>query len=333
VALTEATDPVPPAAPADQSRRDEIAVALFGLWAVVGLHLDGWAHMHQRPESFFTLWHAVLYSGVGSGVAYFVVTGRRRAASGTSIDPLVVIGLGLFGVGAVADFIWHGIFGIEVNLETLLSPTHLMLMASGFLMLSYPLRAAWNREDDEPTLRTLWPAILSITLVTAVAAFFLMYLNAFRFGGLFHERGFVGEIEQIHGIAAALVTNVLLLAPSLFVLRRWRPPFGTFTVMYTGVAVAAVGMDEFRIAHTIAMAITGGVVADLLARRTSTRAFAAVVPLTIWTTWFVADKLANGVDWAPELIVGTIFLNVLAGIGLSLLAEPPRPAMLRSRVP
>ena len=27
---------------------------LFALWVIVGLFVDGWAHNHQKPETFFT---------------------------------------------------------------------------------------------------------------------------------------------------------------------------------------------------------------------------------------------------------------------------------------
>ena len=35
------------------------------LWLLVGLYLDGWAHNNipELIETFFTPWHAVLYSG------------------------------------------------------------------------------------------------------------------------------------------------------------------------------------------------------------------------------------------------------------------------------
>jgi hypothetical protein len=32
-------------------------------WTVAGIYLDGWAHNHGKVDSFFTPWHAVLYSG------------------------------------------------------------------------------------------------------------------------------------------------------------------------------------------------------------------------------------------------------------------------------
>lgn len=38
--------------------------ALFSLWFVGGIFLDGWAHHPiAELESFFTPWHGVLYSG------------------------------------------------------------------------------------------------------------------------------------------------------------------------------------------------------------------------------------------------------------------------------
>jgi hypothetical protein len=38
-------------------------VALLGCWTVGGIFLDGWAHNHGKVDSsFFTLWHALLYS-------------------------------------------------------------------------------------------------------------------------------------------------------------------------------------------------------------------------------------------------------------------------------
>ena len=46
------------------SSRESLAFTVFSLWAVTGLFLDGWSHNHHRPETFFTPWHAVLYSGV-----------------------------------------------------------------------------------------------------------------------------------------------------------------------------------------------------------------------------------------------------------------------------
>ena len=50
-------------------RRDERAVAFFGTWMLFGLFLDGWAHQAEKPETFFSPWHGILYSGFVAAVA------------------------------------------------------------------------------------------------------------------------------------------------------------------------------------------------------------------------------------------------------------------------
>ncbi len=39
---------------------------------------------------------------------------------------------------------WHIIFGIEQNVDALLSPTHLVLLIGALLILSSPFRAGWS---------------------------------------------------------------------------------------------------------------------------------------------------------------------------------------------
>ena len=39
-------------------------MSALSAWLVGGFFLDGWAHTHGKvDQSFFTPWHAVLYSG------------------------------------------------------------------------------------------------------------------------------------------------------------------------------------------------------------------------------------------------------------------------------
>src|SRR4029079_10956361 len=96
-----------PADPAPLTKRDRIAFLVFSTWAIVGLFLDGWSHNHHKPETFFTPWHAVLYSGFGVGLAYWTFEGRRRARAGEQVslpDRLTIAGLLIFGIAAVGDF-------------------------------------------------------------------------------------------------------------------------------------------------------------------------------------------------------------------------------------
>lgn len=304
-------------------------MAFFGTWAVVGLYLDGWAHQTNKPESFFTPWHLVLYSAVGTAIAWFTIDGWRRGRAGSTgpDDRIGGVGLVVFGIGAVGDFGWHSIFGVEESLEALLSPTHLALMIGGVMMLSVGLRTSWARPDDgRPSLRTLWPAVASMTLATAIVSFFFMYLSAFQFGGLAQAEGWQGAVFQTHGIASVLVTNLIMLGPTLLLAKRWRPPFGAFTLMYTVLAYLMVGMtSEFGNLPVVATGVVGGLVADGLGQRLDparSRLFATGVPLVMWSTWFATLQSIGGVEWPAELIAGTVILATMSGWVLSVLMSP-----------
>lgn len=85
------------------------------------------------------------------------------------------------GAGGVADLLWHETLGIEVAVDALVSPPHLMLGAGGLLILTSPLRAlrVLSRASTErPPVWTL-PALLSLVLTTALVAFFLLYTSPF----------------------------------------------------------------------------------------------------------------------------------------------------------
>lgn len=80
-------------APVTTARQDLVTTAT-GLWLVLGLFTDGWAHVNLPGlESFFTPWHAVLYSGFGATAAWIALLGwrNRRSPGGrlTSVWPRV----------------------------------------------------------------------------------------------------------------------------------------------------------------------------------------------------------------------------------------------------
>jgi hypothetical protein len=71
--------------PPSSVRFDWIMV-LVTIWGIGGLFLDGWAHAHlPQLETFFTPWHAVLYSGylaVAATLVIKTISNRKLAASG-----------------------------------------------------------------------------------------------------------------------------------------------------------------------------------------------------------------------------------------------------------
>ncbi len=311
------------------TRRDEIAVAFFGTWMIIGLFLDGWAHQADKPETFFSPWHGVLYSGFAAAQLFYAREGWRQRRSFNLIrdasDRLMLVGLVVFIAGAAGDFVWHEIFGIEVDLETLLSPTHLALMIGGMLMVTGPIRMALRRTETAPSVRSFLPTLVCLTLAAALASFFLMYVSAFNEP---HLMGFADAAsddgQQVGGISTILVTNAILIASMLVVVRRWVPPFGSFTFLFGIVATMSSGLSGFDQAPLIAAAVVGGIAADVLVKRkTSIRVLSVVTPIVLWTAWFTVYELVWRLGWAAELWTGSIILAAMTGVGLSVLACPP----------
>ena len=60
------------------SARDDLVTTMFGIWLILGLFTDGWAHLNLPGlETFFTPWHGVLYSGFVAGALWLGVLARR----------------------------------------------------------------------------------------------------------------------------------------------------------------------------------------------------------------------------------------------------------------
>ncbi len=239
--------------------REDLLTVAFSAWLIGGIFVDGWAHNNDKPESFFTPWHGLFYSGFLATAAWMLSRYRRHGGIPAGYG-LGFVGLALFAAGGVGDMVWHMAFGVEVDLEALLSPTHLLLFVSGILVVSSPLRAAWSDAGQ----RTLpLPALLSMTIVTATVAFFHMHFSPFltdamqaepyEFAGtLDRGGGWLADELQLEGFSAILITTVILIAPTLLLLRRWRLPAGSLTLLFAVVVALDCALLGFEMAETIA---------------------------------------------------------------------------------
>ncbi|HUR78515.1 MAG TPA: hypothetical protein VMZ22_11245 [Acidimicrobiales bacterium] len=316
-----------------RSGREEAAIAVFGTWMICGLFLDGWAHETDRPETFFSPWHGILYSGFVAALVWFSWDGwrQKRAGQVTSgpTDRAVTVGLIVFIIGAVGDGIWHEVFGIEVDLEALVSPSHLALFIGGFLMVSSPVRAAANDPafDPSPGWRAWCPQAVTLTLSAALVLFFAQYLSVFEDVASASHGGSDREFREVVDLASILATNLILVVPMLFVLWRWRAPFWTFTLLFTGTAVFVSGLEGFDLVELVIAFAVGGFVADATAARGVKPIVAASASaLGTWTAFFLIADFSYGVAWSPELWAGAI---VLATASSALLASLMRPAVVQ----
>jgi hypothetical protein len=321
---------------------DDLAAALLGTWVVGGLFLDGWAHVNQPGlETFFSPWHGLFYLGfvVSTVVLARLVARHQRGRFDPALVPagygLGLVGVALFVAGGVADGTWHTLFGVETGVAALLSPSHLLLLAAGLLMVTSPVRSAWSAPDlpaRAPALALL-PAVWATALTTAVVLFFFQYLSAFvsRAPSMPETDSPEGLLTTIVGVASVLITNLIVVAPVLLLARRWRLPFGAVTLLATLGAVGLTSLREFTLGWLVPAMLAGGLTTDLLIARLrpgpdrpwAFRIVAAVAPLLLWGAWMATYALAYGIAWAPELWAGVLGMASLSGLGLSLLALPP----------
>lgn len=327
--------------------RAELVTIIFGQWLMLGLAIDGWAH-HNRPnlENFFTPWHALLYSGYAASAAWLIGLiwwQRRQGRVGRAAIPrgyaLGLVGAVVFGLAGVADLIWHETIGIEQNRKASLSPSHLLLLLGIVLIVSSPFRAAWSSDDpagDAPSLPDFLPALLSLSGASAIVG--AMHIWLWAFVSLHDSAAAAAAIPAAAllatwdlDLAMILITTALLLAPLLLTLRRWRPPFGTATLLFGITSGALCAVSGFRQPADVAVAVATGLLADALIRRydprparpAAFRAVATAVPIALWALHFLATALLGRVAWPIEYWTGIILLAGLVGLALSLLIVPP----------
>lgn len=329
------------------SGRYQWLVILTSAWLVAGGWIDAWAHHRTSVETFFTPWHAVLYSGFLASAAVVVAPGVVRAVRRSTGSPamppgygLSLLGVLLFALGGVGDAIWHTIFGIEEDIEALLSPTHLMLGAGALLIVSGPARAAWRHlgEGAGSGWERLAPPLLSTAMVLSLAAFYTEYANPLAIPLAAGERitrladfglgseDFAGSemLKQALGVASILVLAALIAGASA-VLLRWPRRFGAFTILLT--AGLAPSLLPHQIVAFVPVVVGGGVACDALARllrpaparRHAWRSFLFLGPAVFFGLYFSVTALSVGLAWTPELWLGSILLAGSVGLLLSLL--------------
>jgi hypothetical protein len=332
------------------SRGEDLVTVGVAAWLMLGLFLDGYAHANilTGTESFLTPWHGVFYSGFVASAAWVIYLIVRRTELGQPARRAIPIGYGwatigivVFAIGGIGDGIWHTLLGIEISLDALFSPTHLLLFVGLFLIITAPLRAAWARSDRGPSaFASLFPAWLSTTLATALVAFFLSYLWSPRLPWLprqtFDPQSGDGEIMVMLGMATMLITTLLLVAPTLLTLHRWRLPFGSFTVMWALVgSLIAAAFEPEELAVCFVTGLAGGLAVDATARALRhlrvdhvARIVSGVGPLVMWAVYFAVLSTGEPIRWPVEVWAGSIGIAALAGLGLSLLVFPqPVPSV------
>ncbi|HLZ55498.1 MAG TPA: hypothetical protein VKR06_01010 [Ktedonosporobacter sp.] len=310
--------------------------ALFlSLWFISGGSVDSWAHRHvARLETFFTPWHAVLYSSLLALLCFYggtMIFYRSKGYAWSQAAPqgyvLSCLGVGIFFVSGVCDFIWHSLFGIEQNFETQLSPTHLFLAFGGAFIITGPLRSAWLRFRGRKPYG--WKKLLPMVICAAGLLVHLGGLSQFAhpFVDTYaaKNQAILGSIDVVQhlGVTGMIFQALLLMGILLIVVRRWQLPFGALTLIFTIDACAISFLNDHL--FLVPGGLATGLFADLLVlwlkpsikEPWTVRIFAFIVPVVWYIFYYASLTVVVGVVWSIHLWLGSA---VIAGMACVLLS-------------
>jgi hypothetical protein len=274
---------------------------------------------------------------------------------------VAIIGLGILTIAGPADLIWHEIYGFEVGVDAIYSPPHLCLFFGTLLVTSTGIRSMWAKADVEPDFKPFIPVILSTALFIGVMGFITMYLSAFmtnvtptadfwndldNFNDVRSNQeisvnaGLTGYGDDAwpynfysvsHGMASMIITGLVLLGPTLLLMRRWRVPFGAFTLIYTIFGLLVNIMTEYRDIVLIVPLILAGVTADVLQHQLSDkrlslgqiRVAGPLVAIVLWCSYYAVLALDKGLGWPATIWVGALLVGVMSGFALAFMIAPP----------
>ncbi|MEV0109895.1 hypothetical protein AB0H42_26640 [Nocardia sp. NPDC050799] len=319
--------------------RERWALAAAAAWVVTGLQVDSFAHSTVPDlETFWTPWHAVLYSGIACcGLVLFWLLRPRLPQTLTyrillhETPPalrLPVVGMAFLLVGGAIDTLWHNLFGIEKGLEIFFSPSHFLIVIGMALVASGPaLMLAAS------LVRRLAGGDAVLVLISAALTAIPMHIYTEHAGALEEPllgtgdspmKSFSLDAQMMHGYVGS---TVLLLLPILVLARRWSLPAGmpTALVMIPALAVGLV-LGEAQnpwLPATVAVAtalteVAARTAAPALRRYSPDTRWSALgflAPIAVWGAVLTLGHVIAGVQWPLHMVTGLLTLVALTGLG------------------
>ncbi|MBI2507541.1 hypothetical protein HYV89_01165 [Candidatus Woesearchaeota archaeon] len=287
----------------------------FSFWTVLGAHIDGWAH-HNFPEleTFFTPWHAILYSGFFFSFLFLLIHSVIEHKKGKPWRESLPYGYGssliggfIFLISGIGDMFWHITFGIEESVNALLNPTHLGLAVGIGLMALGAFRNNLAEKSNKIKITT----ILSLALTLSILSFMVQFGNPIvETYASSQDITQPVRYSQIMGVLGIYFTTMLFMSFILLMILRWKVPFGAVTLMLTLFIGLASIMEENYV--FILGALLTGLFADLFIKyknispKNNFHLFSFLVPFVFFVLYFLILSLTKGIGWNVHMWTGAI---------------------------
>lgn len=317
-------------------------LAFLSIWWVVGLYLDGRGHLAGGHRAFFTAEHAVLYA---TFPVFAVVFYRLLAQNGVTLREVTrhlagthlfwIAGTILFGLGGVVDYYWHDASFAHPDAWIMFSPPHLLVIASGVLIVSGLLRARWR---DPSAIRNRWrthlPELMSASALLSIASFLTILANPFVDPlAVASDSSHLGisvpsiqssfHLTRELGVLSILFQTVVLMAVVLILVWKFSPRIGSFTLLF-GIYAILLSLLTNQ-SQFIPIIISAGVTADGLYhwsrnRVDSTnvaRLLAFSVPIVLFSLYFIKLSFVDTIAWGTTTSLATIALAGVIGLSVN----------------
>ncbi|MGL5810238.1 MAG: hypothetical protein ACRCYQ_09860 [Nocardioides sp.] len=322
-------------------------------WMIVGLQLDAFAHGTVPDlETFWTPWHAVMYSGIAAtGASLAWVLSRQLPFRGFTYPDLLalptalkvaVAGMALLLVGGGIDTLWHNLFGIEQGLEIFVSPSHHMLIAGMVLVAAAPMLMRWAEPDDGRPNRADTALVLVSTVLSGLPLLTYVQhasvLGSPQLGTSELETTDVGYLSGASAVHGYALSTILLMAAVAALGHRWRLPRGVGLVLVAvpnAVMWASGGLFSPWLWYVAAVAL-GAALAEVIVRSGARLLppmsdgsrwliLGALTPMVVWGTVFalastvVSGENANGMSeavpyaWNVHITTGLLSMTAILG--------------------
>jgi len=284
---------------------------VFSCVIIAGMTLDGWAHAHGAVDNtFFTPWHAILYTGLFGSTAWYgwlsrqTISPVRAHRFGFALLPIVAI------CGA-ADLAWHTIFGFELDIAAQMSPPHIVLASLIAALVALPSA----QRSSAGTLTRLGAicgglaATMMLTLTQFLSPISAVYAEMFSGGDTTRGIGVTGYTIFV------AVWVIVLIWMSMHSAPRW-----SFTIasVLLGLVLAVI-RDEWRF---VPLLLFSAFVVDVRWNppHHSVRTIALVWTSLFGVGYILILKYAGILMWGPTMSIGNLIMSIGVAYGISAIA-------------